>query len=80
VLAGSLDKHFVELSAGVNGKITRPSLDATDQMGDQVVWAFLFRALLFLLGKHADRISYHFGLGLPPLSRQPPDQRFGPCV
>jgi hypothetical protein len=36
--------------------------------------------MILLLGEDADGVADDLGFGLPPLSRQPPDQRLRFCV
>jgi hypothetical protein len=49
-------------------------------MGNQIVRTFAVRPAILLLGEDTDGVAYHLGFGLPPLSRQAPDQRLRFCV
>jgi hypothetical protein len=49
-------------------------------MGNPIVRTFPVRAMIVFLGEDADGVADDFGFGLPPLSRQAPDQRLRFCV
>jgi hypothetical protein len=71
----AIEKQAPEFLAAARGKVPRPAFHAADQMSHPIVRSCPIRAALLLLSKNADGIAYDFRLGLPPFSRQTPDQR-----
>jgi hypothetical protein len=76
----AIKKHLTKFLTASRRKVPRPPFDATHQMGNQIVRAFPVRPMILLLGEDADGVAYDLGFGLPPLSRQAPDQRLRFCV
>jgi hypothetical protein len=75
-----IEEHLTKFLTASHGKVARAPFDATHQVSNQIVRTLPVRPTILLLGEDADGVTYNLGFGLPPLSRQAPDQRLRFCV